>query len=163
MGGGTLQAHPLQASCRKLQEGWRPDQSLCTRRETRSHWFLLQEALSQRKQFTLDYCTDLKEIHKAHQDLSKNTSVFFEYLLILESSCSINIYDPTGVNLYSLAQLYFLYWVVKIKPSSVYFSCPCPILVIIFDFLSQRSNRERKFSSSFLTYLTPGQVSLLED
>lgn len=34
---------------------------------------LLQEAPAQRQSFTLDYSTDLEEIQKAHQELSKNT------------------------------------------------------------------------------------------
>lgn len=77
----------LQNVYRKLQEGvCRRKVILCKERERSSG--LLQEAPAWKQSFTLDYCTDMKEIQKVHQDSSKNThalvyldNLYFSFLL----------------------------------------------------------------------------------
>ncbi|CAI9543963.1 unnamed protein product, partial [Staurois parvus] len=64
--GGAQQVHSPQAACRKLQEG------VETRPGTLHKEKEQQQLMFKRQSFTPDYCTDLEEIHKSYQDLSKN-------------------------------------------------------------------------------------------
>lgn len=69
---GPCRLHPLQAACRKLQEGADTRPVTLHKERGQQRLVLIQKAAAQGESFALYYCIDMGEISRFKKEYSKN-------------------------------------------------------------------------------------------